>query len=218
MLREAEAKKSKHRLDNLAFYQHSITELDTLQAIQGKQFDIITCCSALVLLEHPDQVLQQWATYLKSNGRLLVDVTHPQNLTSGVVFEQVGLILGRPVPWHRLRFQIPEDLQIMLEGAGLTSVSIRFVSQLPIEGTERLEDYIRPSFSDPKVSGEFNIEDADGFFDKLIEHTAMKSLASPPEVRERARKVYQQEWAKLANAQGRVLEIDGVFVGIGHKL
>lgn len=212
MLAQAEAKKAEHDLQNVSFHRHSITELGSLDATKDKQFDIITCCSALVLLEHPADALIQWVTYLKPGGRLIVDVTHSQNLTSGVAFERVGRILEKPVPWYRLAFQKPDDLREIMEAAGLHNVDIKFMSQLGGDGTDKLEDYIRPSFSDPKVYREFEIADAGEIFDKLIDGTPMKSLASPSDVREKARAVFKEEWAKTANAEGKVQEIDGVFV------
>ena len=217
MLAQAQAKKAKHELQNVTFYTHSITDLNSLDAIKPGIFDVITCCSALVLLEHPGQALKQWVTYLKSGGRLVVDVTHPQNLTTGVVFEQVGRIIGKPLPWYRLTFQTPEDLQILMEAAGLHPINIIFMAQQKTtESTADLEDYIRP-LSDPKVFREYEIIDADRIFDEQIEKTPMKALASPAEGREKARKVFREEWAKAANAEGKVQEIDGVFVGIGWK-
>lgn len=99
MLAEAETKRSMHRPPNVTFHRHSITELDSLAALRGRQFDVITCCSALVLFPYPGDVLKHWVPYLKSGGRLIVDVTHPQNLTAGIICEKVGNLLSRPVPW-----------------------------------------------------------------------------------------------------------------------
>lgn len=216
MLAQAEAKKYQHALRNAAFYQHSITDLDNLDILKGKQFDIITCCSALVLLEHPTQALKHWVPFLKPGGRLIVDVTHPQNLTSGVIFEKVGQILGRPLPWYRLAFQKPDDLREVMEAAGLRNVDIKFMSQLG-EGSDKLEDYIRPSFDEPKVFREFEISDADQIFDSMIDAAPMKSLASPYKVRDAARAAFKDEWAEAANSNGKVQEIDGIFIGIGFR-
>ncbi len=216
MLAEAEAKKSTHSLQNVTFHKHSITDLNSLESIKGQRFDLISCCSALVLLPQPGDALKHWVTYLKPGGRLIIDVTHPQNLTSGIVFERVGLILERPMPWYRTLFNAPGDLKSIMEAAELRDVTITFMSQLG-KGSDKLEDYIRSSFSNPKIDGEFEISDADDIFDRMIDRTPMKPLASPPEIREKARVVFQQEWAKAADADDKVREIDGIFMGIGYK-
>lgn len=214
MLKEAEAKKPKHGLQNVAFFTHSITELDTLDALRGKQFDLITCCSALVLLPDPDQALKQWVSFLKPGGRLITDVTHPNNLAAGLVFERVGIALQKPLPWYRLRFHSAEDLSNIMEGAGLHSIDVKLLSQLDIEGTNDLQDYIS-DLKKPKIEEEYEIADADKVFDEMIDSEPMKSLASPADVREEARALFKKEWAKLANENGKVQKIDGVFVGIG---
>lgn len=216
MLREAEDKKPKHSLQNVSFHKHSITELDTLEAVKDKKFDLIICCSALVLLRDPAQAVKHWTTFLKPGGRLVTDVTHPNNLISGTVFEHVGNRLGCPLPWYRLAFQSGEDLKKVMEAAGLHNVDIKLLSQLDIPGTEKLEDYICP-LSRPKVEKEYNIADADSVFDSMINTTPMKSLASPADIRDKARLLFREEWEKVANDEGKVQRIDGVFVGIGTK-
>ena len=217
MLAEAERKKTDHTTQNVSFYQHSITELDSLDAVKDKQFDLISCCSALVLLENAGQALKHWTTYLKPGGRLIVDATHPNNLITWLVFERVGKILQRPIPVYRLPFQKAEDLQSLMEDAGLHPVDVKLMSQQKIEGTEKLEDYIRPSVTDPKVQEEYDVADADHFFDIFIDTTPMKSLAGPPDVREKARELFKEEWAKSANVEGKVQWVDAIFVGRGWK-
>lgn len=218
MLAQAEAKKPKHSLQNVMFYRHSVTELGSLDAVRGRQFDLITCCSALVLLEDAGQALKHWTTFLKPGGRLVTDVTHPNNLIAGLCFERVGNIMQRPIPCYRLPFQKAEDLQAVMENAGLHSVDIKLVSQQKIEGTEDLEDYVRASVTDLKVEKEYDIADADQVFDDMIDTPFVESLASPPEVREKARALFAEEWTKMADARGKVQWVDGIFVGIGWKM
>jgi ubiquinone/menaquinone biosynthesis C-methylase UbiE len=216
MLAQAEAKKPKYGLQNVTFHKHSITELDTLDALKDKQFDLITCCSALVLLPDPAGALKQWVTFLKPEGRLITDVTHPNNLISGLVFERIGIALDRPLPWYRLPFQKVEDLCDIMKAAGLHSIDVKLISLMDVDGSDDLQDYITDA-SNPKVEKEYEIGDADQVFDNTIETNPMKSLASPPEVREKARTLFKAEWAKVANDHGKVQSIDGVFVGIGWK-
>ena len=216
MLKQAEAKKPKHSLANVEFYMHSITELNTLDALQGKRFDLITCCSALVLLPDPAQALIQWVSFLKPGGRLITDATHPNNLISGLVFERVGNALQKPLPWYRLPFQSAEDLRNIMKDAGLHSIDVKLVSQFNIEGTDDLKDYITDP-QKPKVEREYEIADADRAFDEMIDNEPTKSLASPSDVREKARALFKEEWAKVANEDGKIQKTDGVFVGIGWK-
>ena len=219
MLAEARTKKTSHALDNVEFYQHSMTDLQTLAAVKNQQFDLVTCCSALVLLEHPVEALREWTSYLKPGGRLVVDATHIQNLTPGIVFERAGRRMGRPLPWYRLNFPDHHSLRQAMEQAGLTNVEITFLSQIApsgLDGSEDLKHYIQ-DVKHPKVLREHSIEDADAVFDAQVDGTPMRALASPPEVRQKAREVFREEWEKAADGDGKVREIDGIFVGVGFK-
>ena len=51
----------------------------------------------------------------------------------------------------------------------------------------------------------------------MIDTNPMKTLASPADVRDKARELFREEWNKVANADGKVQVVDGLFVGIGHK-
>lgn len=219
MLAQAKAKKIGHSLRDVEFYLHSITELNTLPVLQEQTFDVITCCSALVLLEHPIEALIEWTKYLKPGGRLVVDVTHIQNLTPGIVMERVGRRMGRPLPWYRLNFPSDDSLRQAMERAGLIKVNVTFLSQIMDsgpEGSQDLKDYLQ-DVDHPRILKEYSIEDADAVFDAQIEGVPTKVIASPSEVRHRARELFREEWEKAADADGKVREVDGIFVGVGFK-
>jgi hypothetical protein len=103
-----------------------------------------------------------------------------------------------------------------MKTAGLHSINVKLISLMDVDGSNDLEDYITDA-SNPKVEKEYEIDDADQVFDNTIDTNPMKLLASPPEVREKARTLFKEEWAKLANLHGKIQSIDGVFVGIGWK-
>jgi len=217
MLSQANSRLSKHDLHNVDFYQNSITDLDALEDVKGKQFDAIMCCSALVLLEDAAGALKHWTRYLKPGGRLVTDVTHPMNLAGGTALERVGRRLQRPVPYYREPFQTPEDLRSRMEAVGLRDVEITFLSIQDIPGTEELKDYIVPDFAQPKIQAEYDGADADQVFEEVIGGTAYKDLASPEDVREQAKALFREEWARIADSDGKVRVVDGLFVGKGWK-
>lgn len=221
MLAEASAKKAHHSVANVQFYNHSMTSLSNLRALGDAQgaFDCITCCSALVLLEYPTEAMKEWSAYLKPGGRLVVDATHIQNLTPGVVFERVGRRMGRPLPWYRLNFPGNDSLEKAMFEAGLRDVQVTFLSQLTASSStvsEELKHFVRP-VDDPKILREYSIDDADEVFSAQIGGTAMKTLAAPEEVREEARRLFREEWGSAADEDGMVREVDGIFVGVGYK-
>lgn len=220
MLAEAHAKKDQHGASNVEFYNHSMTSLSTLPFVHDAtgSFDCITCCSALVLLERPIEAMREWSTYIKPGGRLVVDATHIQNLTPGIVFERVGRRMGRPLPWYRLNFPENDSLEKAMREAGLRNVEVTFLSQLTSSNStesEELKCFIRP-VDKPKILREYSVDDADEVFDAQVGGAATKTLAEPGEVREEARRLFREEWARAADGDGVVREVDGIFVGIGY--
>lgn len=217
MLNEARKKVALHAVRNISFHEHSITELETLEAIANKSFDLIICCSALVLLEDAAAALKNWTTYLKPGGRLVVDVTHPMNLATGLVFERIGTQLQRPVPYYREPFQTPEDLKTRMEAAGLRDIDMTSLSIMDIPGTDDLKDYIVPDVSKPKIQQVYDVQHADRLFDEQVDGFANKSFASPDELRQQAKELFKKEWARLADADGKIRAVDGIYVGVGWK-
>lgn len=217
MLAQADSKIQKEAVhNNVQFIRHSITDLDSITELKGKKFNVITCASALVLLQHPGAALKQWTRYLKPEGRLVVDVTHPMSQISGIVFEQVGNRLGNPIPCYRLPFQKPEDLKTIMEAAGLENVTTRLVAQMNIEGTDDLSDYVWKE-DETRVEKVYHVDDWEEVFEKGIKTNWLQHLAVDDSSKERARNVFKEEWAKVADDEGRISEVDGVFVGIGHR-
>lgn len=218
MLAQAQ-KKFDHQagVQNVSFHQHSITDVDSLEVLKQKKgmFNFITCASALVLLPEPKEAIKQWVSYLEPGGKLIVDVTHINNQVTGTIYERVGQRLGLQVPYYRLNFQKPEDLRHAMESAGLQDVEVVPIAQLQIKGTEDLKDYLQAG-SSTRVIKEYSIDDVHHIFDTTVNGAAFDKLRKP-EIREQAKTVFKEEFAKMADAEGKVNDIDCVYVGIGTK-
>lgn len=214
MLAEAHAKSRGHTANNIHFYQHSITGLESLPELQNQKFDAIACASALVLLPDPAAALRHWASYLKPGGRLITDATHPKVLLPGMVLERVGRALGAPVPSYRAAFQAPDDLANIMRAAGLISVDVMRISQLSSRnGSDDLQSFLAAS-QEPLVARTYAVDDAATIFDRQVSSPFGASMASEP-LRSQAKELFQREWAGLADSDGILAEIDEVFVGLG---
>lgn len=88
MLKQARAKQVAQGYTNVEFYQHDITRLDALDALNNVSFDVISLASALVLLDDPDAAVKLWVTFLKPGGCLVLDVPSPHNLVTGLALER----------------------------------------------------------------------------------------------------------------------------------
>lgn len=216
MLAEARAKLKNHAHSNVELYQHSITKLDSLEALRDRKFDAITCASALVLLPRPGAALKQWMNYLKPEGRFITDATHPRVLLPGIVLERVGRALNLHIPWYREAFQRPEDLTKMMQEAGLINVEVRRVSQLNSrDGSDELQAFVAGPQQYPLTARTYTVADAADVFDAHLKKPYGACMKDEP-VYSRAKKLFVDKWAKLADANGVLEEVDEVFVGIGH--
>ena len=214
MLAQAHAKLKRQPLDNVQLYNHSITELNSLPELQEHTFDAITCASALVLLPHPEAAIKQWAKYLKPDGRLITDATHPRALLPGMVLERVGRTLNLPVPSYREPFQGPDSLVKLMRTAGLVDVEVMRISQLKSrDGSDDIRSFLA-GLEQPLVARTYVVADATAVFENQVESPFGACMADEPH-RSEAKLLFEREWASLADAHGVLTEIDEVFVGVG---
>lgn len=196
---------------SIELLQHDITDLESLDALQGHQgtFDVVICASALVLLPNPQSAISKWAQYLKpSSGRMILDVPHPKNLRAGAIMEIAAseISLRSKLPYNRLWISSESSLCALLEAcvdaAGNTLLQvegIRFVEQAGYgtrwysgrrEAAEKLfEDAVKP----------FEVEND---FDKKAQ----------------LREAFVLEWGKAAGEESSVEEVDGVFVATAKRI
>jgi ubiquinone/menaquinone biosynthesis C-methylase UbiE len=202
MLAEAKARlqKEKTQFPNIRFFNHDIADLSTLNAAKEESFDAITCASALVLLRDPKAALKEWLKYLKPGGRLVVDTTHPSNLPSGIAWEKVHLSLGRTPPWSRLWSQNEESYKSLLHSVGYDISNTRILFRPQVGFGRRYH---------PIAEGEdFFMKEMNQEFNRPLREAGLRS---------KAKELFFQEWAALADTSGQILEIDGVFVAIAKK-
>ncbi|KAI9690646.1 MAG: hypothetical protein M1820_009953 [Bogoriella megaspora] len=201
MLAQAKAKKEREpeQWSNVHLYQHDIARINELPEIKEGSFDYVTCASALVLLKDPQAAVELWAKYLKPGGRLVVDAPDPHNLIDGMVIERVGLRLGLPVPYNRSWVEDRESLPNLLRGAGLE------VEQcIPMPQTGEGTTY-------------YDLSDADNVFvSKVIMSESATHLRSA-DVRDKARRIFKQEWLSVADDNDKIAEVDRVYVAMARK-
>lgn len=200
---------------DIQFIQHDITDLDAIEELKEtkQSFDIITICSALVLLDSPFDALKHWVTYLKPGGRLIVDVPSIKTRLAlkilGDIAPEFGIkALGGESRW----IKGPESLKNALEGAGLVNVEAtetRIFSDIPARTkvTGSLGDAV------------WTVDEGNLVFDTVIGRGGLgnqfRGLGEATLGRARAR--FLQEWKKAANEDGLVKEEGRLYVGVGRK-
>lgn len=187
------------KYNNVQLYEGDVLHLDETSELVGKQFDVITVASALVLFPDPKAAIEHWSQYLKPGGILAVDATHPRNLVPGIVLERVARRLDLPPPYNRVWSKSETTLKKTLEAAGLEVVSVVTVDNQAGYGRR--------------------YHDLDAWDDFFVENVIFKDVAKTfanNDVRREAQGLYKEEWEKLA-IDGKVEEVDAVFLGIARR-
>lgn len=196
------AQKQRHtrdKFDNVRFIQGDILHLEETDELKGRQFDVITIASALVLFPDPKAAVEHWSKYLKPGGVIAADATHPRNLISGMVLERSARRLGLSVPYNRSWSQTESTLQQLFESAGLDVETVVTI--------ENQAGYGR------------RVHELERWEDFFVENVILKDVAQTfanNDIRRKAQGMYKEEWEKLA-VDGKVEEIDAVFLAVARK-
>lgn len=185
---------------NITIFNHDISALHSLHSLKEGDFDVITCASAFVLLSDPAATLKSWIKYLKPGGRIVVDASHPRNQLAGLVWEKVHLRLGIKAPYYRTWVKNENSLKVLLHQAGFDVPNSKFEFREQVGYSRRYLD----------------AKDADKLVWEGLSSNANKNL-NTPELEEKAREIFHEEWKALSNTTGKLLEVDGVYVAVARK-
>lgn len=192
-------RKAGEQYSNITFLEGDVLHLNEVEALKDQTFDVITVASALVLFPNPKDAIEHWSQFLKPGGIIALDATHPRNLVAGMVLERVARRLDLPVPYNRSWSKSETTLKNLLESAGLQVESVITV--------DNQAGYGRRSY------------DMDQWDDFFVENVIVKDVTrifANNDIRRKAQAVYKEEWEKLA-IDGKVEEVDSVFLGVGRK-
>ncbi|KAJ8111784.1 hypothetical protein OPT61_g5700 [Boeremia exigua] len=193
-------RKAGDQYSNVTFLEGDVLCLQDLEAVKDKIFDVITVASALVLFPDPKAAIEHWSQFLKPGGTIALDATHPRNLVAGMVLERVARRLELPIPYNRSWSKSEATLKDMLQSAGLEVEKVVVIDNQAGYGKRS-----------------YDMEQWDDFF---VENVIVKDVArtfANNDIRRKAQSVYKEEWEKLA-IDGKVEEIDSVFLGVARKL
>jgi ubiquinone/menaquinone biosynthesis C-methylase UbiE len=196
----------------IEFIEHDITDLGGVEELRGMEggFDVITLCSAMVLLDEPGEALKDWVRYLKIGGRVVLDVPHPRSMLALKILGDIAPEFGVSVVGDRRWIVGTESLVKMMDEAGLgTKVFV----------TEEWED-IPARTQVIGCEGRRGIwrEDEGGrVFDGCATGPGWMGLGE--EERESARQSFGDVWEGIADGDERreVREEGRLFVGVGVR-
>lgn len=209
------ARKKAERLNlDVEFINHDITDLEVLKGTDlGDEYDLITCATALVLLEDPAKAIKQWAGLLKPGGRLIIDVPTEDANISGLVFEEVGEVLGIQLPFNRRWVENIYSLQQLMTEAGLGIE--RAIRHQGYDGPKDYDGSAGAKLFDRSVP-ETKPQDAAKDLNDLARGLFVEKFGAP-NVREKARAIFAERFKNRAGNNGVVKEQDCLYIVIAKK-
>jgi len=183
----------------LGFIQHDITDLSSCSELEKSSFDLVLCSNAFVLLENPGQVVAHWRDYLKTGGRMVIDITHEHNFPAALVMEKVTRRLGGYYPSNRSWVKSKDSFREILESEGLVVDRIETVEKELGKG---------PTYAD--------VTEADEKFD-YIANTPLTGQVTTDEFKAKARQLFKEEW-EAAAVDGKVEISDTLYVYVARKV
>ncbi|CZR68495.1 uncharacterized protein PAC_18394 [Phialocephala subalpina] len=200
-----------HLGHRIQFLEHDITKLHEVGELKGMEgaFDIITVCSALVLLDDPVEAIRHWATYLKPTGRLVLDVPHPMAMLGVRVLSKIAPQFGVDVLGNREWISGPQSLTDVLESAGLDTK----VKETEVwSGVPASTDYVGKL----KKESIWTSYEGGPIFETMTKRSSAWECLGENEKR-KARWKFEDEFAALASEDGCVKEVNKLFIGVGVK-
>lgn len=200
MLQQAKQKHAMSESGTIEWIEHDISNLDDVDAVQRIRqedgFDLVTCCSALVLLAHPAEAIKQWAKLLKPGGKMIIDVPTEDKTVQHLWFNDLRQAVGIGLPFEPGWIKDIHSLEELYTQAGLgVEKSWRTPSYLPdiwhnkYDATDVLEEQIQK--------------------DKVFAENAV--------LQQKAKEVWPEIWKRGLRDDGRLWNGHSLYVAIGVK-
>jgi ubiquinone/menaquinone biosynthesis C-methylase UbiE len=203
-LKIAEEKASKEGV-KVDFVLHDIENLEGLEAhgIEEGKFDLITCASAVAVLEHPAEAVTGWAKFLKKGGKLIFDVPSGGTLIKNILLDRVAKELKVEIFNHQITDSI-DKVKKLLTDAGLDA-SETFVTDAYETNTEVLEvGKAGETFDAMLGPGKWGRS----WYEELV----------TPDLYEKSKEGFRKEVEKIADKDGKVVSYLKLNMAIGKKL
>jgi ubiquinone/menaquinone biosynthesis C-methylase UbiE len=169
-------------------------------------FDVISCCSAFVLLEKPADALRDWVALLKpGSGRIIIDVP-TEDLSLQFLFNYpLRKAMGQELVFDQQWVKGKDSLDRMFEEA-----------RLVVEQSFRTRSYL-PAHT-------YNADDGATVFERITQPGEMfgntcekwKQEGGQALV-ERARQAWSEIWKESLNADGQVRDGHALYISIGRR-
>lgn len=177
----------------------SLSEVENIAAQRGG-FDVIACCSALVLLEDPAAAVRHWAGYLKSGtGTIVIDVPTEDHTLQYLVGYPLRRALGKPFVYDLDWVKNIHTLEGIYRDAGL-EVARSFRTRSYVPETWYEADQAMQVFEDTVARG-----------------GQLGAWLREPGMLEKAREAWPGIWKENLDKDGRLWDGHCLYVSIGRR-
>jgi ubiquinone/menaquinone biosynthesis C-methylase UbiE len=199
MLEAARGKPVAEGSARIKWVEHDITQLDDVEAVRevvrDGGFDLITCCSAFVLLDDPGKAIKHWALLLKRGGKIIIDVPTEDRTLHRLGYLDLRKAVGLGLPFDPDWIQDIDSLESLYRQAGLE-----------IEKSWRTGSYLPEKW--------YKEDEAE----KAFEENILKDAASQAKGKlDEARKVWPEVFKTGLRDDGRVWAGHALYVTVGVK-
>ena len=199
MLQEAKSKTALQGSGSIKWIEHDICNLDGVKAVQDVAqnggFDLIICCSALVLLADPAESIRRWAQLLKPGGRMIIDVPTEDKTVQRLWFHDLREAIGSPLVFHPNLIEDISSLEKWFFEAGLE-----------VEKSWRTPSYLPETW--------YSKDEA---LNVLEEHIGKDKLFEDKGKMQKAREVWPEIWKRGVREDGRFWNGQCLYFTIGRK-
>jgi ubiquinone/menaquinone biosynthesis C-methylase UbiE len=197
-LTKARQRSNEAEIKNVEFHLHNIDELDTLAAIQEKEFDAIICSSSITSLKSPLKAIRSWFKYLKVGGSFVIGFNHPNSSVIDTVLEIASARVGVKSRSSTTLIDGDQTIRELLKACSLELDSIELRERLGF-GTRYL-----------------TIADGESTWEQL--HDSERFAAFCNAAGDQAKEHFLKDWMLCADETGKIKEYDGVYLAKARKL
>ncbi len=211
MLNEARAKPLAEGSGEVKWVLGDITGLSSLDAVTEVMqsrggFDIISCCSAFVLLENPQQAVKNWVFLLRpGTGKLIIDVPTEDRTLMYLLNYPLRRAMRKPLVFNAEWIKDIHTLEGIFEDAGLeVDKSFRTRSYLPEkwynadQAEEVFEEKITESGLWKTVIEEWKSGGVEGGLEKI-------------------KQAWAEIWKENLNEEGKLWDGHCLYISVGMR-
>jgi ubiquinone/menaquinone biosynthesis C-methylase UbiE len=211
MLNEAIRKALPNDSGEVKWVLEDITNLSSVAAVQEVVksrggFDVISCCSAFVLLENPAQAIRDWVPLLKpGTGRMIIDVPTEDRTLMYLLNFPLRRAMGKSMIYDFDWNKDIHTLQMIFDDAGLE-----------VEKSFRTRSYIPEKwYSTDQALDVFEEKTGkSGLWKGMVEKWESEGVDGGME---RIRQVWSDIWKENLNEDGKVWDGHALYVTIGRR-